>query len=188
MTPTPASPRTTSSSGSAVTATIPITSTDARWKKAASLIESKYVHDGLRPFCKSSLQFGIVGESLGYFRITNFFDYADPEGYANALQCLDQTLDAIFTGAPLRGLIIDVRLNRGGDDPLGIITIAARLTDKKYLAYTKVTPNSLDLNPPLHYPEPHSRSVLPSARPVSKCSPRCSPARPDRAPAADETR
>ena len=176
MTPTPASPRTTSSSGSAVTATIPITSTDARWKKAASLIESKYVHDGLRRFCKSSLQFGIVGESLGYFRITNFFDYADPEGYANALQCLDQTLDAIFTGAPLRGLIIDVRLNRGGDDPLGI-AIAARLTDKKYLAYTKVTRNSLDLNAPLRYTEPQPSWVLPSARPVSKGKSRCSRAR-----------
>jgi len=131
----------------------------------------------LRRFCKSSLQFGIVGESLGYFRITNFFDYADPEGYANALQCLDQTLDAIFTGAPLRGLIIDVRLNRGGDDPLGIITIGARLTDKKYLAYTKVTRNSLDLNAPLRYTEPQPSWVLPSARPVSKGKSRCSRAR-----------
>jgi hypothetical protein len=140
---------------------------DARWTKAASLIESKYVHDGLRPFCKGSLQFGSVGDSLGYFRITNFSDYADPGGYANALQCLEQTLDAIFTGAPLRGLIIDVRLNRGGDDPLGI-AIAARLTDKKYLAYTKVTRNSLDLNAPLRYTEPQPSWVLPSARPGFK--------------------
>jgi hypothetical protein len=38
--------------------------------------------------------------------------------------------------------VIDVHLYRGGDDPLGI-EIASRLTDSRYLGYSKVTRNNL---------------------------------------------
>ena len=59
--------------------------------------------------------------SIGYLRITTFYDYVDKEGYVNALWALQSALDTIFQKANLlSGLVIDVRLNKGGDDPLGI--------------------------------------------------------------------
>jgi C-terminal processing protease CtpA/Prc len=37
------------------------------------------------------------------------------------LRCLDKSLDTIFSGSwKWSGLVIDVRLNHGGGDPLGI--------------------------------------------------------------------
>jgi Peptidase family S41 len=97
------------------------------WKQAAPIIESKYVHGGLRAYCKGHIQSGIVGSAIDYLRVTTFYDYGDVEGYAAEVQCLQKSLDTIFGGTGnLNGLVIDVRLNHGGDDPLGI-EIASRL-------------------------------------------------------------
>ena len=63
--------------------------------------------------------------------------------------------------------MIDVRLNHGGDDPLGI-EIASRLTDKKYLAYAKVARNNTDLDAPLRFTQRQDCWVVPSARPGFK--------------------
>ena len=60
----------------------------------------------------------------------------------------------------MNGLVIDVRLNHGGDDPLGI-EIASRLTNSRYLAYSKVTRNNLD--GVLHFTDPQESWVVPSA-------------------------
>jgi C-terminal processing protease CtpA/Prc len=49
---------------------------------------------------------------------------------------LEAALDEIFSDPDLRGLVIDVRLNFGGDDPYGL-AIASRLATREYLAYTK---------------------------------------------------
>ena len=138
------------------------------WKKAGTIIESKYVHGGLRAFCKGHIQFGTVGNVIGYLRVTTFYDYADAEGYAAELQCLQETLDTIFDGGEkLNSLVIDVRLNNGGDDPLGI-EIASRLTLKRYLAYAKVARNNTDLDAPLHFTERQAIWVEPSPRPGFK--------------------
>ena len=138
------------------------------WKKAGSIIESKYVRGGLRPYCKGHIQFGIVGNAVGYLRVTTFYDYADVESYTVELQSLQMSLDTIFTGMEkLNGLIIDVRLNHGGDDPLGI-EIASRLTEKRYLAYAKVARNNTDLDGPLHFTEQQASWVVPSVRPGFK--------------------
>jgi C-terminal processing protease CtpA/Prc len=61
-------------------------------------------------------------------------------------------------------MVIDVRLNHGGDDPLGI-EIAARLTEKKYLAYFKVARNNTELDASLHFTNRQPSWVVPSARP-----------------------
>ncbi len=137
------------------------------WKKAGSIIESKYVRGGLSTFCKGHVQFGRVGNAIGYLRVTTFYDYVDGDGYANELRCLQETLDTIFGGTKLKGLVIDVRLNHGGDDPLGI-EIASRLTDKRYLAYFKVARNSTELDVPLHFTAREASWVVPSTRPGFK--------------------
>lgn len=135
------------------------------WKRAGSIIESKYVHGGLRAYCKGHVQFGIVQSAIGYLRVTTFYDYADVEGYAAELQCLQNSLDTIFSSREkISGLVIDVRLNHGGDDPLGI-EIASRLTEKRYLAYAKIARNSTELDAPLHFTEQQASWVVPSARP-----------------------
>ncbi len=137
------------------------------WKKAASIIESKYVREGLRTYCKGHVQFGKIRGAIGYLRVTTFYDYVDGEGYADELQSLQESLDTIFGGEKLNGLVIDVRLNHGGDDPLGI-EIASRLTDKRYLAYFKVARHNTELDVPLHYTARQPSWVVPSARPGFK--------------------
>ncbi len=140
---------------------------DADWTKAASIIEGKYVQGTLRPCCKDHLQFGLLRNSIGYLRVTTFYDYADGT-YADELQCLQRSLSAIFESAGnLNGLVVDVRLNHGGDDPLGV-EIASRLTSKKYLAYTKAARNNVSLDAPLHFTEQQPVWVLPATAPGFK--------------------
>jgi hypothetical protein len=140
---------------------------DPDWSTAASIIESKYVQGTLRPYCKGRLQFGMLKDSIGYLRVTTFYDYADGS-YADELQCLQSSLTSIFESAgKLRGLVIDVRLNHGGDDPLGI-EIASRLTDKKYLAYAKAARNNTSLDTPLRFTERQPVWVVPAAQPGFK--------------------
>ena len=62
------------------------------WKRAASLIETKYVRGGLRGYCQNHIQFGRLSDAIGYLRVTTFYDYADVPGYAAEFQCL-QKLD-----------------------------------------------------------------------------------------------
>jgi hypothetical protein len=141
--------------------------TDAAWKKVASIIETNYVQDTPRAYCKGHIQFAMLRNSIGYLRVTTFYDYADGS-YADELQSLQRSLDSIFESArQLKGLVIDVRLNQGGDDPLGI-EIASRLTEKKYLAYAKVARNSTSLDAPVTFSEKQPVWIVPSARPSFK--------------------
>ena len=39
---------------------------DADWKKAASVIETTYVQDHLRGYCKERIQFGMLRNSISY--------------------------------------------------------------------------------------------------------------------------
>jgi len=134
---------------------------DEGWKKAQDIIDTRYVRGGLRSFCNGRLQFGELDHSVGYLRVTAFFGYVDPYTYERALHQLQSALDSIFLGAnKMNGLVIDVRLNHGGDDPLGI-EIASRLTNSRYLAYSKVTRNNLD--GVLHFTDPQESWVVPSA-------------------------
>jgi len=133
------------------------------WKKAESIIDSRYVRGALRSFCNGHVQFGMLDHSVGYLRVTAFYGYVDKYTYGDALYALQSALDAIFQDSNrLTGLVVDIRLNNGGDDPLGI-EIASRLTDHKYLAYSKVTRNNL--TDPLHFTDPQEISVVPVKRP-----------------------
>ncbi|MFJ4283682.1 S41 family peptidase [Streptomyces massasporeus] len=76
----------------------------------------------------------------GYLRISGFAGYTAQEAaYPAHLAELDKALDTILTTERtrrLKGLIIDLRINGGGSDALGI-HIAERLTDTPYVAYAK---------------------------------------------------
>ncbi|OAR22012.1 protease [Streptomyces sp. ERV7] len=81
------------------------------------------------------------GGSYGYLRLSAFSGYSERNTYAANRAELDRALDAILTPDRvhrLRGLILDVRVNGGGSDSLGL-DLAARLTDRPYFAYAKRT-------------------------------------------------
>ncbi|MBM4790906.1 S41 family peptidase [Streptomyces sioyaensis] len=106
---------------------------------------------------------------LGYFRVTSFAHYTKKGDYAGDLAALDRALDSVFTKArtqgpaSLRGLIIDVRLNGGGADPLGL-RIASRLTGRPYLAYRKRARN--DPHDPARFTTPQPSRIHPHRGPV----------------------
>ena len=64
----------------------------------------------------------------------------------------------------LGGLVIDVRSNRGGNDPYGIL-VAERLTDRPYVAYVKRARN--DAQDPEGWSAPQPSTVRASRRPAS---------------------
>ncbi|HST11750.1 MAG TPA: S41 family peptidase, partial [Terriglobales bacterium] len=136
---------------------------DQDWKKAEEVIRRHDIRGDLRTLCNGHVQFGMLDHSIGYLRIISFYGYVDLETYQQALKALQSALDIFFHDAGhWNGLVIDVRLNQGGDDPLGF-EIASRLTDKKYLAYSKVTRNNLD--GALHFTAPQESWVVPSDHP-----------------------
>ena len=53
------------------------------------------------------------------------------------MKSLEGALDEIFSDPNLKALVIDVRINFGGEDPYGL-AIASRLATRPYVAYTKV--------------------------------------------------
>ncbi|WP_438488700.1 S41 family peptidase [Streptomyces sp. S186] len=106
---------------------------------------------------------------IGYFRVTQFAKYTEKGDYAGDVAELDRALDAIFTKArtqgptALRGLVLDLRLNGGGSDALGL-RIASRLTDRPYLAYRKRVRN--DPRHPDRFTAPEPLTVRPYRGPV----------------------
>jgi hypothetical protein len=137
---------------------------DEDWKTADHLIANRYVRGRLRPYCDGRIEFGMLHHSIGYLRISAFYGYAGEENsYERAQETLRLALNDIFRDAnKLKGLVIDVRLNHGGDDQLGI-EIASRLTDRKYLAYAKAARNNL--TGPLHFTAAQDIWVVPSKGP-----------------------
>ncbi|MEW2807687.1 S41 family peptidase [Streptomyces massasporeus] len=102
----------------------------------------------------------------GYLRISGFGGYA-PDGapYPAHLAELDRALDTILTTdrtQRLKGLIIDLRINGGGSDALGI-HIAERLTDTPYVAYAKRARNHP--TDPGRHTRPEPIRVVPASGP-----------------------
>ncbi|GAA3814197.1 S41 family peptidase [Streptomyces coacervatus] len=103
----------------------------------------------------------------GYLRISGFGGYttADRGSYAANLAELDKALDTVLTADRSRrlpGLIIDLRINGGGSDALGI-HIAERLTDRPYIAYAKRARN--DPADPTRHTRPEPVPVVPAHAP-----------------------
>jgi hypothetical protein len=100
------------------------------------ITDQAYFKTPLLKFCNGQLEFGHVDESIGYLRILRFWGYSERRGFAAGLAELQSALDQIFSDTKLKALIIDVRLNSGGDDPYGL-EIASRLATRDYVAYIK---------------------------------------------------
>jgi len=102
-----------------------------------AITDRTFLKTPVRKWCNDQLQYAHVDDHIGYLRIVSFSGYSAEEGFEAGLKALESALDEIFSDPELRGLVIDVRLNFGGDDPYGLV-IASRLATRKYLAYTKV--------------------------------------------------
>lgn len=113
--------------------------------KVTAFVERRDLKGPLRPYASGRIGYADVpapgGGSYGYLRLSAFSGYSERNTYAANRAELDRALDAILTPDRvhrLRGLILDVRVNGGGSDSLGL-DLAARLTDRPYFAYAKRT-------------------------------------------------
>jgi hypothetical protein len=131
--------------------------------RIAEIITTKYLRGPLKPYAQGRVSFGYLADSIGYLRITAFGGYTQERSYRSMLAALESALDTIFADTRgWRGLIIDVRVNGGGADPLGL-AIAARLTAAPYTAYAKVARS--DPLDPGRMTERQPSVVAPSPRP-----------------------
>lgn len=106
-------------------------------RERAYALAAKYLLGPLRSFCEGQLEQGMLAEDIGYLRLRSFSGYHADGSFESGLEALESALDEVFAEArSWKGLVIDVRINNGGDDPYGL-AIARRLTDREYLAYSK---------------------------------------------------
>lgn len=124
---------------------------DARTK--AHIVRRDLGGRPLREFANGRIGYADLPGGQGYLRVSGFagYDRQDPSHAAQLAQ-LDKALDAVLTAdrtASLTGLVIDLRVNGGGSDALGL-RIAERLTDTPYLAYRKRTRYTRPQPVPVH--------------------------------------
>lgn len=96
-------------------------------------------------YANGRVSYADLPNGQGYLRINGFMAYLPdrPPSYLTDSAELDRALDSVLTPERLdrlRGLVIDVRVNDGGMDNLGL-RLAARLSDRPYLAYAKQARN-----------------------------------------------
>lgn len=131
--------------------------------RITEIITTKYLRGPMRSWANGRVSFGYLPDSISYMRVTSFSSYTQDGSFRSMLAALDAALDTIFADTRgWRGLIIDVRVNGGGADPLGL-AIAARLTGTPYLAYNKVARNDPDDDKKMTAAQPSM--VTPSSRP-----------------------
>ncbi|OKH93578.1 S41 family peptidase [Streptomyces uncialis] len=120
----------------------------------------------LQDFANGRITYADLPGGQGYLRISGFGGYAgDGALYAAQLAELDRALDTVLSQERtqrLKGLIIDLRINGGGSDALGI-HIAERLTDTSYVAYSKRARN--DPADPTRHTRPQPAYVTPAQGP-----------------------
>ncbi len=135
----------------------------ARRERVLQIIMTSYLRTPLHQFARGWVRFGMLQDSIAYLRVASFCCYVQDSGYAADRRVLDAALDTIFASTSgWRGLVIDVRLNGGGDDPLGL-AIASRLATAPYMAYAKVARR--DTTNPLLMTDRQPSIVEPSTRP-----------------------
>ncbi|MFG3495588.1 S41 family peptidase [Streptomyces sp. NPDC047928] len=93
----------------------------------------------LQEYARGRVSYADLPGGRGYLRVSGFAGYTEENSYAANGAELDRALDAILSRervARLKGLVVDLRINGGGSDALGL-RIASRLTDRPYFAYAK---------------------------------------------------
>lgn len=110
---------------------------DADQKRGLAIVQEKYLQDRLESGCNGRLKYALLDAKTGYLRIEGFGGYARTQDFEAFARALDETLDAAMKQfAKCEALVIDVRLNGGGSDVLGVM-VASRLTDQPYVAFVK---------------------------------------------------
>ena len=114
---------------------------ESRFKKRdmpnlLGITERAYLDGPLKKLCNGQLQYGHIGKTTGYLRILAEGGYTRHGGFVAELAVLERALDDIFSDPALRALVLDLRINFGGNDPLGL-AIASRLATDEYSAFTK---------------------------------------------------
>lgn len=138
---------------------------DARTK---DFIEARDLRDAThrQDFAAGLITYADLRGDLGYLRISAFEHFAGDDAPPSADRAeLDRVLDTVLTPSRtrrLKGLIIDLRVNDGGSDALGI-RVAQRLTDTPYTAYTKRARN--DPADPTRHTRPEPVPVVPADTP-----------------------
>jgi hypothetical protein len=120
--------------------------------KVVHFIEHRDLHGAMQTWAGGRVGYFELPGRIGYFRISGFQGYSSAE--------LGRALDTAF-GSRLRGLIIDVRVNGGGNDSYGL-QIASRLANKPYVAYSKRVQVS-----PGHFTRPQPIVVRPAKHPYT---------------------
>jgi hypothetical protein len=132
-------------------------------RKIKELIEDHYVHGKLKTWCRGRVGYATLPGSVGYLRINAFAGYAEKPDFDAHSRALEEALDEALSGAAsLRGLVVDVRVNRGGSDVLGV-AVASRLAPHEYLAFAKRARN--DPAAPDRFTDPQKTLVRVSDRP-----------------------
>lgn len=134
-------------------------------RKVTAFVDRRDLHGTGQNFAGGNITYASLPGGIGYLRVRAFFGYKDGHDFDFAADrvALAKALDKVITGPRAwRGLIIDVRFNPGGFDALGL-QLAARLTDRPYLAYAKRARN--DPRDPTRFTEPQPIAVRPAAAP-----------------------
>ncbi|GAA2625743.1 S41 family peptidase [Actinomadura fulvescens] len=138
------------------------TDIEAFLKQVQDVIEKRDTKKPLTTWAQGSIGYADLPGRLGYLRVLSFAGYTEADSHqANAAE-LDRALDQIFHNNRLRGLILDLRINGGGSDALGL-RLAARFTTRPYLAYTKKARN--DPADPTRFTRPQPLPVRPNGGP-----------------------
>lgn len=118
-------------------------------------------------FAQGRISYADLPDGRGYLRLSGFGGYTPSGDFASESAELDRALDTVFTAgrtARLHGLVIDLRINGGGSDELGL-RLAARLTDRPYFAYAKRVRN--DPADATRFTRPQSLYVQPARAPAT---------------------
>nr|WP_314175614.1 S41 family peptidase [Streptomyces sp. DSM 40971] len=116
----------------------------------------------LREFAGGRIGYADLPGGQGYLRVSGFTGYTEDGDYAADRAELRRALDAVLTRertARLKGLIVDLRVNGGGSDSLGL-ELAARLTGRPHFAYAKAARN--DPSDPSRFTRPQPSYIQPA--------------------------
>ncbi|MGA2591482.1 MAG: S41 family peptidase [Bryobacteraceae bacterium] len=104
-------------------------------------ITDRFLSAKPRNFANGQIAYGRVGKNIGYLRILAMGGYSKHGNGEADLRILESTLDTILSDADLRSLVLDLRINFGGSDAIGL-AIASQFATTDYLAFTKQARNS----------------------------------------------
>ncbi|WP_229925796.1 S41 family peptidase [Streptomyces longispororuber] len=135
--------------------------------KVKEFVERRDLKDAThrQDFAQGRITYADLPGGQGYLRISGFAGYVPDGPFAAHRAELDRVLDTVLTKdrvRRLRGLIIDLRVNGGGSDALGL-RIAERLTETPYVAYAKRARN--DPADPTRHTRPEPLRVRPADAP-----------------------